>query len=448
MILSLAVLIAWFPPLAAAGKTDYIVKLKSSDRPFALVSAGEMRRLDRAGLLEWAEPDGDAVLLGSLSPYYADEQWNLDMIGADAAFRQNCLGQGIRVGVLDSGVNPHPDFGDRLLPGHNYTPDAEDPNDTGDTYGHGTRIAGLIAAAGEEGYVGTAPGAEIVPIKVTDGKSVKISAICAAIYGAIDDYGCSVLNLSMGVQTDYESLREAVAYAEAKGVVVVSAAGNNGTNAVYYPAGYDTVIGVGAVDNSGVLYYHSNHNSGVFLTAPGVDVRSTAFMGGYTASTGTSFAVPQVSGAAAVLLGMDGSLTAGEIRSLLAKTASDSGDEGYDVYYGYGILNLAGCVAALGEAPPEEEPAGPTGPAHPCSFLPESGPAAFARNDSAEALDCLYLLARYDESGTCLGVTIRRLLIPAGETAVLDPPEGNGTFVQFLCAAETLIPLTAERRSP
>ena len=217
----------------------------------------------RAGRLEWAErdgeaillePEGDAELLGTLSPYYADKQWNLDMIGADAAFRQGFLGQGIRVGVLDSGVNPHPAFGDRLLAGHNYVQDANDPEDTTDTFGHGTRVAGLIAARTEEGYIGTAPQALIVPLKVTDGKSVKISAVCEAIYGAVDEYGCQVLNLSMGVRSDYTVLREAVAYAESKGVVVVSAVGNNGSNAMYYPAAYDTVIGVGAVDCNSVLY--------------------------------------------------------------------------------------------------------------------------------------------------------------------------------------------------
>lgn len=439
-ILLLTILSASAPvPPEADGTTAYIVKLKTSDTPFAVVSEREMRRLDRAGLLEWAEPDGDVLLLGALSPYYPDEQWNLDMIGAEAAFRQNCLGQGIRVGVLDSGVNPHPDFGDRLLPGHNYVQDAEDPEDTSDSYGHGTRIAGLVAAAGEAGYIGTAPGAEIVPIKVTDGKSVKVSVICEAIYGAIDDFGCRVLNLSMGVRTDYQSLRDAVAYAEARGVVVVSAAGNSGTSAMYYPAGYETVIGIGAVDCNSVLYYHSDHNESVFLTAPGVDVRSTASRGGYTASTGTSFAVPQVSGAAAVLLGMDGGLSPEEIRRILAETASDAGDEGYDEYFGYGILNLAGCVSRLTE--------GEELPGEICSLLPETGPATAIRSNVNEEIDCTYLLAEYDTDGVCLSVQTWRFTLPAGGIAELTLPEENANYGQFLYDSKTLCPLAEARKS-
>ena len=432
----------------SAEGTEYIVKLREpSDAPFAVVGEREMRRLMRAGRLEWAEKDGEAILLepeaeaellGTLSPYYADEQWNLDMIGADAAFRQGFLGQGIRVGVLDSGVNPHPAFGDRLLAGHNYVRDAEEPEDTSDSYGHGTRIAGLIAAADEEGYIGTAPGAEIVPLKVTDGKTVKVSAICEAIYGAVDDYGCQVLNLSMGVRTDYNALREAVAYAEARGVVVVSAVGNSGSGAMYYPAGYDTVIGVGAVDCNSVLYYNSDHNESVFLTAPGVDVRSTASAGGCISSTGTSFSVPQVAGAAAVLLGMDGNLTPERIRTLLADTASDAGAEGYDEYYGYGILNLGGCVTLLAEREVSSE--------EKCSFLPEAGAASAVRNNTDGELDCTYLLAEYDEAGVCLGVKTWRFTLPAGETAALAVPGEGTNYGQFIYETNTLRPLTEARK--
>ncbi len=306
-----------------------------------------MKLLRQAGMLEWYEEDGYAVLLDEEPRYYEDIQWNLDMIGAEETFRQAYLGQGVRVGVLDSGINPHPDLAANLAPGHNYAEGASDPEDTADAFGHGTRVAGLISGAGDHGYIGAAPRATLVPLKVTDGKSVRISVICRAIYGGVDDYDCDVLNLSLGVTSEYQSLQEAVDYAEAHNVVVVSAVGNGGNTAVYYPARYDSVIGVGSVDASGRIYYRSNHNDSVFLTAPGAEVRSTAAAGGYMLCTGTSFAVPQVTAASAVLLGMDRELTPGEIRELLADTASDRGTEGYDEYYGYGVLNLAGCAEAL-----------------------------------------------------------------------------------------------------
>ena len=451
---------------AGDGGADYIVKYKESAwRPengtsrLGVVNASELRRLLFAGKLEWYEPDGEielidfdpeAELMGSLSPYFEDDQWNLEMIGAETAYRENCLGQGVRVAVLDSGVNPHPDFGDRLLPGHNYIPDASDPDDTTDGYGHGTRTAGIIAAASENGYIGVSPAAEIVPLKVTDGQTAKISAICEAIYGAIDDYGCRVLNMSMGVRTDYASLRAAVAYAEENNVVVVSAVGNSGSAGIYYPAGYDTVIGVGAVDSAGNLYYHSNYNSSVFLSAPGVDVRSTSSSGDYAYATGTSFSVPHVSGAAAVMLGMNGSLTPTEIRELLANTADDTGEAGYDESFGYGILDLSGCVEALKGSGPSPGP-GPTpeptpGPDTACSFLPEAGPAFSVRNNTDSALDCVYLIAVYDDKGVCRKVENVKLALSPGETVSLKTPESGETFGQFLYDAVTLQPLAAARK--
>ena len=351
-VLSLAVLSAASAVSSYAAAPDYIVKRTDSDAPFLVVKEPEMRRLRHTGLLEWYEPDGAARLLDDPAFFDAEAQWNLDMIGAGAAFRAGALGQGVRVAVLDSGVAPHPDLEGRLLPGRNHIPEAEDPADTSDRYGHGTRVAGLIAAAGAEGYGGVAPGAEIVPLKLTDGKAVQISAICTAIYDAIDNYGCRVINLSLGVETDFVALREAVEYAEAQGAVIVAAAGNDGNGVTYYPAGYETVIGVGAVDRGGAWYKHSNHNPTVALTAPGADVRCTAADGGYTVVSGTSYAVPQVSGAAAVLLGVNGDLTPAEVRALLAESARDAGDAGYDEYFGWGILDLSACLAAM-SAPAE-----------------------------------------------------------------------------------------------
>ena len=443
--------IALFPALgktADAGGTQYIVKYKDDAAPFHVVSKAEMERLRDAGSLEWYEPDGEATLIdpapdfelfGTLSDYYDDYQWNLDMIGADSAFRLGYLGQGVRVGVLDSGINPHPALEGILLPGHNYIIDASDPEDAGDSYGHGTRVAGLIAGVNDEGYLGAAPGAELVPLKITDGKSVKVSVVCAAIYGAIDDFGCDVLNLSLGVTTDYESLKEAVAYAEARNVIVVSAAGNGGNASRYYPAAYDTVISVGAVDSSGSVYYRSNHNDSVFVTAPGVDVRTTAAAGGYTTATGTSFAVPQVSAAAAVLRSADAALSPGEIRALIANNAEDRGAAGYDEYYGHGILNIADCIAAL---------TGGTGGNMPCVLLPETGPATELQNVTAYAIQCTYLLAQYDENGRCLNVSSAQYELAPGETVALETPPDGSNYGQFVYETDTMIPLTKERKGP
>ena len=458
---ALALLLLWgLSPARAASDpaAEYMVRYRESAArlmesegsvPFDVVSKSELDRLLAQDLIEWYEEDGDAFLLdaepeasltGALSPYYDDAQWNLDMIGADEAFQRNLLGQGIRIGVIDSGVSPHPDFGSRLLSGYNYTPDAKsyELHNTEDLLGHGTRVAGLIAAAGDSGYIGAAPGAEIVPLKCTNSNTVKISAICQAIYDAIDMFGCTVLNLSLGVATEYDALRDAISYADKRGVVVVAAAGNGRKETLMYPACYDTVIGVGAVNGEGVVYANSNHNESVFLTAPGVSVRTTSCQGGYTTGTGTSFSVPQVAAAAAVLLGIDGTLTSQEIMDLLAQTASDRGTPGYDEYYGYGILNVGGSAAIL---------AGEPDPSEPCQFLPAEGTAVALRNNTGAELDCIYLLAEYSDDGACRSVKTVPITVPPWLTVAIDAPSGDVPFVQIVCRAEDFTPLIPARTS-
>lgn len=455
--LILVLLLAILPARAVDSEETYIVSYKDEavqtmeddGLPFDVVDRTELECLLADDLVAWYEEDGcatlldpepEADLLGSLSPYYADIQWSLRLIGADAAFEKNYLGQGVRVGVIDSGVAEHADLRGNLLQGHNYTLGASDPNDTTDQFGHGTKVAGLIAASGSTGYIGAAPAAWIVPLKCTDSKTVRISTICEAIYGGIDDYHCDVLNLSLGTETEYQSLREAVEYAEAQGVVVVSAGGNGGTAARFYPAGFESVIGVGAVDRSSYVYYRSNHNDSIFLTAPGVNVRSTYYLGGYISDTGTSFSAPQVSGAAAVLMGMDGSLLPCEVRDLLKQSAKDQLPEGYDEYYGYGILDVGGCVTALEERKTEQS--------IPCAFLPLAGVATAVRNYTEETCDCRYILAQYGESGQCLSVTARDLIIPPGEAVTLEPVAQDQIIVQYLCDKDTMAPLAVERRTP
>ena len=296
-----------------------------------------MRLLLVLVLLAAVQPPGCAVDTGK------DEgaRWDLAMTGADAALRQGYRGKGVRIGVIDSGISPHPDLADKLADGHNYIADAVDPDDTSDAYGHGTRVAGVIAAA--------APEAEIVPLKITNSGSVNVTQLCSAIYGGIDEYGCDVLNLSLGVPYERDSLREAIEYAAEKGVIVVAATGNDGTGELYYPAAYAGVIGVTAVDSSGTLSVRSNHNKSVMIAAPGVNIRTTGHRGGYVTESGCSYAVPYVSAAAAILKGIDRSLTDADIRRILTETAADRGLRGFDEYYGYGILDIAGCLNAVSE---------------------------------------------------------------------------------------------------
>lgn len=425
------------PAYAADGAgTDYIIKYKDSAVPFEVVSEAEMRRLQNAGRLEWYEPDGEMTLLdGEISPYYADDKWDLAQIHAEPAFRTGALGKGVRVGVLDSGVNPLSCLADNLLPGHNYL-EGEDADDTADKYGHGTLVAALIAGQDESGYLGAAPGAELVPLKITDGKGLMVSTVCRAIYGGVDDYGCKVLNLSFGIREDSRALREAIGHAAEQGVVMVSAVGNNGTGSRMYPAEYESVLGVGAVDRDGNVYYHSNHNDSVFLTAPGANVKTAGKSGGYAAASGTSFSVPYVTAAAAVLLGLNPSLTAGEIASILAESAKDAGSEGWDESYGWGILDLGQSVARLGgtQSPDTSDT--------PCRFLSASTLA----NTTDADVDCTYLLAEYDADGICRSVSRTQLTIPPHGRKRIDPPKSE-YYGQFVYETTTKKPLADARKA-
>ena len=110
--------------------------------------------------------------------------------------------------------------------------------------------------------------------------------------------------------------------------------------------------GLSAVDEYGAVSNRSNHNESIWIAAPGVRVSTTSHRGGYTEESGCSYAVPHVAGAAAILKSMDADLTPEGIRTMLSENAADRGIEGYDEYYGWGILNLSGCVGAL---PGEED---------------------------------------------------------------------------------------------
>lgn len=439
VLLAAACMINSVPVIAADdNETDYIVKYRESaeqlskGQPFDVVSGSEMRRLRDAGLLEWYEPDGEIAIPDAEStPGYSPDKWDLTLINAAPAFEMGALGEGVLVGVIDSGVNPVEYLADSLLPGKNYM-DGGEEDDTADNYGHGTLVAALIAGRSEDGYIGAAPGARIVPLKITDGKTLTVSAVCRAIYGGIDDFDCDVLNLSLGVTSEFQSLREAIDYAAEKGVVVTAAVGNKGNSSRIYPASYDSVIGVGAVDRDGNVYYHSNHNDSVFLTAPGVNVKTAGKRGGYATATGTSFSVPFASAAAAVLLGLDPLLTPEEIASILAETARDAGSEGWDEYYGCGILDLGACAAAA--APVKHE--------SPCEF----SSASTIVNYTDEDISCTYILAEYSGSGAPVSFKTSSFTIPAGDTVSVNPPESE-YYGQFLCETDTMIPLTAARKS-
>ncbi len=344
---------------------QYIVKLKPSEvrlmssagnENFSTVDEETLERLLDENAVERYEEDYSVELFDdteSVIPakkYDDTTKWDLAMIDADMLYDIHSTGQNVKIAVIDSGVASHDDLSGNILTGYNYL---DNSTDTKDAFGHGTFVSGIIAALDDgKGIIGAAPDAKIVPLKCFDKKTTNVSVICKAIYGAVNDYGCKIINMSFGLAEDSEFLREAIDYAAQKGVIMVAAVGNYGKTDLLYPAAYENVIGVGAVDKDGKVSDISQHNKSVFVTAPGENVISTSYTdkGGYVVGTGTSYAAPFVTAAAAVLLSIDEDIDIQSLKEILSRSAVDKGDEGYDEYYGYGILNLKNCaVNAMGD---------------------------------------------------------------------------------------------------
>lgn len=273
----------------------------------------------------------------------------MTMIGADTARLTGLDGTGARIGVIDSGVyGEHKSLADAsILPGWNY---AEQNGDTGDTVGHGTVVASIIAAA--------APGAEIVPLKCFTERSGAVRNIISAIREGVDRYGCGILNMSFGLTTDSQLLREAVEYAAERGAIMTAAVGNDGVETLNYPAAYEEVTGVGMVDEGKIVSESSQHNASVYVTAPGQWIRCPSIEAPDEyrdePGQGTSFACPHVSAAAALMCQALPGLTAEGFRAALREGAEDLGEPGYDEYYGYGLLSLENMLLALPLTPVRE----------------------------------------------------------------------------------------------
>jgi len=277
------------------------------------------------------------------------QQWALDRVPFEGAWNVT-RGQGVIVAVVDSGVEAsHEDLAGSVLPGIDYVNHGGDGRN--DPNGHGTHVAGIIAAHvnNGKGIVGAAPGVKILPVRVLDqnGGGVASNVASGVIWAA--DHGARVINLSLG-GGEADGIRQAIQYANRKGAVVLAAAGNNGQagNAPMYPAAYPEAIAVASVDSS--LKHMSSGNTGNYIdvSAPGVGIVSTwgSSPTAYASATGTSMATPYASAAAALLIAAHPSLSAARVTKLLEARATDLGPRGDDPVFGYGLINPLGSLAS------------------------------------------------------------------------------------------------------
>ena len=235
-------------------------------------------------------------------PDYA-RQWALPHIQAETAWDEMDTLQPMTVAVIDTGVcMSHEDLVGRVLDkGYDFVDNDDDPEDV---FGHGCSVAGIIAANIDNGIgiAGFAPNASILPIRVlgSNGSGSMADVAAGIVYAA--DNGADIINLSLGSFVGSQVEKDAIDYAVGKGVTVIASAGNSGGALPGYPARYENVVAVGAIDPGGSRSSFSNKGGDIW--APGRDVHTIYLDNSYKALNGTSFSAPYVSAMAAVLEGM------------------------------------------------------------------------------------------------------------------------------------------------
>lgn len=234
----------------------------------------------------------------------------------------------IRIGIVDSGISSS--AGIDYIAGYSYISNSDD---TEDDTGHGTALAAIVSSI--------SPDVEIVPLKISGMSFLTTAEITAkAIYQSIDDFKCDILLLSFG-QSDTEELHKAIKYAAENGVIMISAVGNEGSisyrkNQIYYPAGYDEVIGVGSANSEGNVSYFSQRNNSVFIVTNGEKLKAMNTDGTERLVNGTSFS-------AAYIVGLAGSVQAENTEKFceyLKSNAMDKGTIGFDNSYGFGLIEI------------------------------------------------------------------------------------------------------------
>ncbi len=285
--------------------------------------------------------------------------WGLDLIGVPKVWQQGYTGDGVVVAVVDSGVDyTHPDLDDNIwlnedeIPGNGIDDDANgfiddwrgwdfldgdnDPRDLDPIGGHGNHVSGIIAGENNNiGVTGVAPDAKIMPVRSLGIFRGEEDPIIGGIHYAADN-GADVINLSLGSKGENPRIKEAIRYANDKGVVVVMASGNDGLSAIAgsqrfslrnHPASLAPEMGlaVGAVDSRGAIANFTNRAGSTpqdYVLAPGKDVYSSLLVDTYEFWEGTSMATPHIAGVAALILNANPNLSPSQVEDLITGTAN------------------------------------------------------------------------------------------------------------------------------
>lgn len=318
--------------------------------------------------------------------FYAQYQWNLKQINMPKVWAKGYRGEGATICIIDSGLNEHDELDkNRIVGKYNVFNGSDDVTDAvagvngaGEkvVIGHGTLVTGIISASTDnnKGIAGIADKADIVVVKAFDAdyETSTETLISALEYVAKNHPEVDVINMSEGTIDEMDNaskkeFQDAVNALVDKGVIIVASVGNEGSSLVSYPAGFDNVVGVGGTSSNKVKCIFSQFNESVFVSAPGgveslesrdnpIATLDSAEKDSVVATSGTSFAAPQVAGIAAIAKSIYPKLTTNQFKEILKKTSEDLktvpsyfdeetkellGDDltGYDTLYGYGLID-------------------------------------------------------------------------------------------------------------
>jgi thermitase len=306
--------------------------------------AEAIRRYEADPRVEYAEPD--VRMTASRvpdDPQYPSE-WGMDAVSAPAAWDISTGASSTVVAVVDTGIAAHAEFAGRRLKGYDFV---NDDADATDDEGHGTSVAGIIGATGDNGagMAGLDWFGKLLPVKVLDYTGSGWTSDIAAGVTWAADHGARVINMSLGGPGKSSTLKNAVAYAVKKGVVVVAAAGNDATSAPSFPAAYPGVLSVSALDGSDLAYF-SDFGPNVDVAAPGLAIRTIGGPTSYDDFSGTSASAPFVSGVASLVVGRNPYLTGSAVSRIVTSSADDLGPAGWDASFGWGRIDAARALRA------------------------------------------------------------------------------------------------------
>ena len=374
--------------IATSSDPDFLARVLSSKK----MRSGAQDEVVQLPVGPTVDFDATSITPGN-EPFFGPYQWAPGAVSAPAAWAVGCTGYGVRVAILDGGLyNLHPDLAPNVdrarstsfVPGFPYN------QDTG-TFWHGTHVAGIVAAADNNlGVIGIAPEATLIGVKVLhDGSGSYGQVLQGILYAATPiaagGAGADIINMSLGGywlkagghNTLFAAVNQAVTYAASRGVLVVSAAGNDSVDLdhagpyVFMPGENANGLMVSATGPVGFAYgatnfrrsasYTNYGNSAITVAAPGGDfaypgneactaagfttacwvfdmVLSTSRVS-WTWAAGTSMAAPVVSAIAALAIQSHPGISLGALKTLIQRSADDEGEKGHDPFYGHGFVN-------------------------------------------------------------------------------------------------------------